>query len=194
MISKIWLIAVGALLQLAISGCDDDGEGNKNFSADTVQKLDSTIATEMQTQNLPGVVVGVWAPGEGTYVVARGTANLATGRPRQMNDPFRIASISKTFIGTAILQLVDEGKLATSDKLAKWYPAFPNADRITIGDLLRMRSGIADSADQAFLEFYYDNPLTTLTAEDMINRSAARVAEFVPPDTVTKYANALLSG
>ena len=111
-----------------------------------------------------------------------------------MNDPFRIASISKTFIGTAILQLVDEGKLATSDKLAKWYPAFPNADRITIGDLLRMRSGIADSADQAFLEFYYDNPLTTLTAEDMINRSAARVAEFVPPDTVTKYANALLSG
>ena len=59
MISKIWLIAVGALLQLAISGCDDDGEGNKNFSADTVQKLDSTIATEMQTQNLPGVVVGV---------------------------------------------------------------------------------------------------------------------------------------
>jgi CubicO group peptidase (beta-lactamase class C family) len=76
----------------------------------------------------------------GAYVVARGKANLATGRPRAVGDPFRIAGITKSFVATAVLQLVDVGRLRKSDKLAPWYPGFPNADRITVEDLLRMRS------------------------------------------------------
>ena len=143
----------------------------------------------MQDENLPGVVVGVWVPGEGEYVVAKGEANLDTGSEREPNDPFRIASISKTFTATAILQLVDEGKLSKSDKLSKWYPDFPNADQITVDDLLRMRSGIADSWDQEFVEKYYDDPLLNLSAGDMIERAASKADEFEPPDQETKYTN-----
>ncbi|HLL41371.1 MAG TPA: serine hydrolase, partial [Rubrobacteraceae bacterium] len=77
------------------------------------------MAEQMQTNDLPGVVVGVWVPGEGEYVVARGKANLKTGEKRDVDDPFRIGSITKTFVATAILQLVDEGKLSKGDKLAK---------------------------------------------------------------------------
>ena len=59
------------------------------------------------------------APGEGQYLSAQGKANLDTGEQRGPGQPFRIASITKTFTATAVLQLVDEGKLKTSDKLSK---------------------------------------------------------------------------
>ena len=63
------------------------------------------------------------------------------------DDPFRIGSITKTFTATAILQLVEEGKLSRSDSLSEWYPSFPNAEKITVEHLLRMQSGIADPAE-----------------------------------------------
>jgi len=178
------------LFALALAGCaGDDDDPPAALPAATVQQLDAAVDAELAAQNLPGAVVAVWIPGQGSYLAARGSADLASGRPRALDDPFRIASISKTFIGTAVLQLADRRRLATTDALAKWYPDFPNAHLITVDHLLRMRSGIPDSADSAFLAYYYANPLTGLKAEDMIARAAARRTEFVAPDTVTHYAN-----
>jgi len=128
-----------------------------HLTADNMKKVDDLIAQAMQDKNLPGVVVGVWTPDEGEYVTAQGTANRDTGRARELEDPFRIASITKTFTGTAILQLVDQGLLSKSDPLSTWYPDFPNADEITVDDLLRMRSGLVDPLDKDFLQEFYDD-------------------------------------
>jgi D-alanyl-D-alanine carboxypeptidase len=147
------------------------------------------VEQQLAVQNLPGAVVLISIPGEGEMVKAYGQANLQTHAPRSATAPFRIASITKTFIGTLILQLADEGLLALTDPVSKWYPSFPNGDAITIDHLLRMRSGIADSLDDSFLNELYANPTAPLTQQDMIDRSAARAAEFVPPDTVTRYTN-----
>ncbi|TMG87443.1 MAG: beta-lactamase family protein, partial [Betaproteobacteria bacterium] len=48
----------------------------------------------MAERKVPGVVVGLWIPGEGTYVVTRGVSELATGKAMQRNDHFRIGSIT----------------------------------------------------------------------------------------------------
>jgi D-alanyl-D-alanine carboxypeptidase len=162
---------------------------DQRLPADTVEALDRAVDEQMREQNLPSVVVAIRVPGQGSYVVARGKANLLTGRPRRVEDPFRIASITKTFVATAVLQLVDAGKLKKTDKLAKWYPWFPNADRITIDDLLRMRSGIADPFDKALLLFYFHHRFVVLDAEAMIRRAAALAGQFVPPDQRTVYTN-----
>jgi D-alanyl-D-alanine carboxypeptidase len=143
----------------------------------------------MKAENLPSVVVGIWVPGEGRYVASKGQADLRTGRRREPTELFRIASISKTIIATAILQLVDENKISKWDKISRWFPDFPDADKIRVVDLLRMRSGLADSADHAFLEEYYANRLTTLTPADMIERGAKRAGEFTPPNEKTVYNN-----
>ena len=79
----------------------------------------------MQDNDLPGVVVGVWVPGKGEYVVARGKANLKTGEKRDLDDPFRIGSVTKTFIATAVLQLVEEGKLSKTDKTLAMVSRLP---------------------------------------------------------------------
>ena len=173
--------------QSARSTTEKTTSGNARFSADNLQELDSTIAQVMKDKNLPGVLVGVSVPGEGDYVSAQGTANLDTGTEPQPNDQFRIGSVTKTFVATAILQLVDQGKLSKSDTLSKWYPDFPNADEITIDDLLRMRSGIPDYWDEETLKQYYDNPFQNVTNEDIIEATAAKADQFEPPDQETVY-------
>jgi D-alanyl-D-alanine carboxypeptidase len=175
--------------QSARSTTEKTTSGDAPFSADNLQELDSTIAQVMKDKNLPGVLVGVSVLGEGDYVSAQGTANLDTGTEPQPNDQFRIGSVTKTFVATAILQLVDQGKLSKSDTLSEWYPDFPNADEITIDDLLRMRSGIPDYWAEETLKHYYDNPLESVTNEDIIEAAAAEADQFEPPDQETKYTD-----
>ena len=157
--------------------------------AATQAAVDSTVQQQMSADNLPGAVVLISIPGEGEMVKAYGEANLQTHLSRNTSDPFRIASISKTFIGTLILQLADDGSLALTDPVSKWYPGFPNGDLITVDLLLRMRSGIADSLDDSFLQEFYADPSVSPTSAQFIERSAARAVEFVAPDTVTRYTN-----
>jgi D-alanyl-D-alanine carboxypeptidase len=161
----------------------------ERFSEENLRKVDEFVAQHMEQENLPSVVVGVWVPGEGEYVTAEGEANLGTGAGRGLGQPFRIASITKTFTATAVLQLVDEGKLSTSDKLSEWYPDFPNAEKITVDDLLRMRSGIPDFTDERFMKNWYAHPQADITAQNSIERSAKKVDQFKPPDQETVYAN-----
>jgi D-alanyl-D-alanine carboxypeptidase len=161
----------------------------ERFSEGNLRKVDEFVAQQMKQENLPSVVVGVWAPGEGQYLTAQGKANLDTGEQRGLGQPFRIASITKTFTATAVLQLVDEGKLKTSDKLSEWYPDFPNAEKITVDDLLRMRSGIPDFTDEEFMKDWYAHPQADITAQDTIERSAKKVDQFKAPDQETVYTN-----
>ena len=160
-----------------------------SLPAATVAQLDSLIQKAIQDKNLPGVMVGVWIPGQGEYQVAFGIADLHTGQARQVTDPFRIASITKTFTATAILQLADQGLLSTHDPLSKWFPDFPHTDRITVQDLLMMRSGVAEFADEGVLGAYYQRPLETFTAQDALRLAAARAASFIPPQYKTVYTN-----
>ncbi len=55
---------------------------------------------------------------------------------------FRAASITKLFTARIILGMVERGDLRLDDRLAIWFPAFPNANRITIEMLLRHTSGV----------------------------------------------------
>jgi D-alanyl-D-alanine carboxypeptidase len=204
----LWMkgLVVTALATLVLSGCGGDTgsteqqqqspseptqhtSGGERFSAANLKELDTTIAGIMNDKNLPGVLVAVSVPGEGEYLTAQGKANLDTGRAPDPDDQFRIGSVTKTFVATAILQLVDEGKLNKSDTLSKWYPDFPNAEKITIDDLLRMRSGIADYWDEEALKQLYDNPLEQMTNEDVIEAAASKADQFEPPDQETKYNN-----
>jgi D-alanyl-D-alanine carboxypeptidase len=179
------------LLLACLSGCGNGEQEAPRFSDDVVERLDEAVADQMEYNDLPGVVVGVWVPGEGEYVVARGKANLETGEKREVGDPFRTGSITKTFVATAVLQLVEEGELSKSDKLAEWYPDFPNAEKITVDDLLRMRSGIVEGSDMdAFWEAYEKDRLAGVSADDVIERAAQSSAQLgYPPDQRTEYTN-----
>ena len=60
---------------------------------------------------------------------------------------YRIGSITKMFTATMIFQLIEEGKLTPTTPLDKFFPKLPNADKITISNLLNHRSGIHEFTD-----------------------------------------------
>lgn len=160
------------------------------FSRAVSERLDATIDTIARDYVLPSVAVGVQIPGFGSYTYVTGHANLARHAARRFDQPFRIASVTKAFTAAAVLQLIDRGRLRKTDPLAKWYPNFPNAAKITVDDLLRMRSGIAAPNDDEVLAEVYDDPLETApTLERLMARSEALRHKFKPPNSQGVYTD-----
>ncbi len=66
--------------------------------------------------------------------------NIASDRMTK----YKIGSVTKTFTAVMIMQLIEEKKLNLQTKLNRFYPKIPNAEKITIYDLLHHRTGIVD--------------------------------------------------
>ena len=77
---------------------------------------------------------------------AWGDANRETRAPNRTSTRFNIGSINKQFTKIVIAKLIEQGKIKPDDKLSKFLPDFPReqADKITIQQLLDMRSGLGD--------------------------------------------------
>ena len=108
---------------------------------------------------VPGVTVTV-RRGHGTWAATAGVGNLATGKPRSARDHYRIASITKTFVATVVLQLEAEGRLSLDDTVDTWLPGLVRGNdhdgrRVTIRQLLNHTSGIFDYLeDPGFQQTY----------------------------------------
>lgn len=108
---------------------------------------------------VPGVTVTV-RRGHGTWAATAGVGNLETGKPRSARDHYRIASITKTFVATVVLQLEAEGRLSLDDTVDTWLPGLVRGNdhdgrRITIRQLLNHTSGIFDYLeDPGFQQTY----------------------------------------
>ena len=163
---------------------------NTLFPADVAARLNQDIAAIVKQNNLPSVAVGIFVPGKGQYTFLDGYADLQTQTLRRFDQPFRIASITKPFAATAVLVLVDRGLLHKTDPISKWYPQFPNADKITIDDLLRMRSGIPAPNDDEVLARVYDAPLATAPSlADELQSIAKLKSQFKAPNTISVYTD-----
>jgi|GEM_PF-62995 CubicO group peptidase (beta-lactamase class C family) len=155
----------------------------------TVSQLDALIEKHMQQLNIPGAVVGVWTADQGKYLAARGFANLETGEMRTLEDPFRIGSITKTFTVTVALQLIQEGLLDYTTPLSQFYPDFPNAEIITIRDLMRMKAGIPEYTTDEFLMHLFYHLLDSYPIDALLAPLYERVAEFGSPGEKVSYCN-----
>jgi D-alanyl-D-alanine carboxypeptidase len=147
--------------------------------------LAPTLRKEMAdlvAAGVPGVVVLVRRDGR-TVRLAAGYANLAKETPMGVGDRFRIGSVTKPFIATVVLQLVDEGKLSLDDSVERWLPGrIPNGDHITIRDLLSHRSGLFDYLhDQRVLKPYLNGNFGYVwSPRDLIRVSTGHPPLFEP--------------
>lgn len=121
------------------------------FAADKAQltaKLQAILDDAIHDSDTPGAVLLVSSPEVGNIIVASGYANLAKKTPMQIDNNFRIASMSKTFLAVTAMKLIADGKLNLDDKAADYLPddidvsQIPNGEDVTIRQLLQMRSGI----------------------------------------------------
>ncbi len=119
-----------------------------------VKIIDPWIAYKRSLARVPGVSVGIVC---GDQVVLRkgyGYADLARRTPAQDSTCYRIASISKTFTATAVMQLVEAGACQLDDKVQKFLPWFrskhdPQLAMITLRHLLTHMAGVERDGNTA---------------------------------------------
>ncbi len=152
------------------------------------QFVDQAVMRIMQTERLPGVSIAVSGP-KGSYVKTYGVSSLATSKPMRIADHVRIASITKSFTATAILEQVQRGRLSLADKLSRWVSGIPNGRQITVRQLLAMRSGIYDyTSDPAWRLRFNANPRSPFKPSDAV-AIIRRHQPLFAPGARTQYAD-----
>ncbi|WP_330261101.1 serine hydrolase domain-containing protein [Streptomyces sp. NBC_00539] len=152
-------------------------------------KLDAAIRQVLREARVPGVTVGLWAPGKGSYVKSFGVADKATGAPMTSGLRVRIGSETKTFTVTALLQLVGRHEVGLDDPIGKYVAGVPNGNRITLRELAGMRSGLFNYSEDAD----FDKALTTdpdkpFTPQQLLDYSFKHGVQFAP-DAQFDYSN-----
>ena len=138
--------------------------------------LDEVAPTTMT----PGAVALVRTPA-GTVTATYGYADLDKSRPVTVDDHVRIGSNTKTFTGTAVLQLVGEGKVALDDPISDYVDGVPNGEAITIEMLLDMHSGLYNYTTSPEMNRILDEePDHVFTPEDLLALAFAQPPNFAP--------------
>jgi D-alanyl-D-alanine carboxypeptidase len=154
------LVALGGLIAPAALGAAP-GAAEKPFSPALQKKLGKALDSAWGETAAPGAIVGVWVDGRG-WTATRGTTRKGARVAPTVADHTRIGSITKTFTGTVIMQLVAEGRLKLSATIDRWFPWVPNASQISVRQLGDMSSGINTyTQDKAVLERYFGAPQTS---------------------------------
>jgi len=118
-----------------------------SVTAQTADKVDDFIKTEMQKLHIPGVALAVIKDGKVIKTKGYGVANVETNTPVTNETVFKIGSISKPIIAMGIMLLVEEGKISLDDNVGKYLEGTPETwKNITIRHLLSHTSGIIREA------------------------------------------------
>lgn len=162
------------LLFVSLTGLAEE----KQFSSEMKEKLQAKMESLIKEINAPGFNVGIWIPGEGEWQNSFGVADKETAEKMSLDNHFRIGSITKTFVITAVLQLVDKGDISLDDKISKYIDNVPNGDKITIRQLANMTSGLANYSED---EEWVKNTIYTKNGRNVPTSELLEVAFKLPP-------------
>jgi CubicO group peptidase (beta-lactamase class C family) len=153
--------------------------------ADAVMRI---VREVMAQAYLKAVIVRVTVDGE--EVVTQAVGESMTGVPATTNMHFRNGAVAISYVSTLLLKLVDEKKVSLDDKLSKWLPETPHADRVTLGQLAQMTSGYVDYVigNTAMNEALYANPFRRWTTHEMLQYAIEQPLLY-EPGTNWNYAH-----
>jgi D-alanyl-D-alanine carboxypeptidase len=152
-------------------------------------KLQPQLEQLARDMLVTGAVVQVRSPELGDWTTAIGTRTFRGNDPVQVGDHVRIGSVTKTWTGTVVLQLVDEGRIRLDDPVATYRPDVPNGQNITIEQMLSMRSGLGNYTTSLDLSRRMDaDPGAVFDPEELIAVGLAMPTQF-PPGEGFYYSN-----
>ncbi len=159
---------------------------------DVRSELQAIVDAIIEVEGIVGLSVAVYSPDVGLLRSASGDAIGNTPTALTPEHLLYAGSVTKTFVAATVLQLIDEGVLSPDDTLDLFYPDYPNADRITIHQMLGMTSGTFDyfrnAPDNPFIPVLMSD-ITYLWTPDEIITTAASVGQPAAPGTTHTYSN-----
>ena len=112
--------------------------------------IDRYVTAEMRRQGLPGVEIGIYRQGHAIFEKGYGLANVELNVPVRTQTLMQSGSVGKQFTATAIMILVDQGKLALKDSVTRFFTDAPDSWKpILVENLLSHTSGLAEYESDA---------------------------------------------
>ena len=125
------------------------------------------VRATMDRAHLKSVIVKVSIDGD--VVLERAFGESMTGVPATTDMHFRNGSVAIGYTANVLLQLVDEGVVTLDDKVSRWLPDLPHADRVTLGQLARMTSGYRDYVHELdFILALMADPFRSWTPQEQL--------------------------
>ncbi|MGC9354769.1 MAG: serine hydrolase domain-containing protein [Mariniphaga sp.] len=108
-------------------------------------QIDSFLTAQIDALHIPGLSVAIIEDGRVVTMKTYGKANIEYGIPTTSQTAFQLASVTKLLSATAVLTLVQEGKLDLNQKVRYYLPDLPVSwNTMKVIDLLAHQSGVAD--------------------------------------------------
>ena len=143
-------------------------------------ELDEFVVTRMAELKIPGVAIGVIA-GDREHAAGFGVTNVDHPLPVDADTLFQIGSTTKTFTGTAIMRLVEQGKLDLEAPVRTYLPDFRVADP-EVSEEVRLRHLVTHTAG-----WYGDDFTETGDGDDALARYVAGMADLPQIAPLGKY-------
>jgi CubicO group peptidase (beta-lactamase class C family) len=157
---RIW---IPTLLVLSLIGCAPKPiptPSTSLFDSDLSRELHREIERAFRESDAPGLAVGVVKDMELVYAGGFGVMNRETGGEITPRTLFHMASITKPFVATSIVQLLEQEKLSLDDRIVDHLPYFEMKDEryatLTIRQFLTHSSGMPDVEDYRWDKPEYD--------------------------------------
>jgi CubicO group peptidase (beta-lactamase class C family) len=115
------------------------------LAQNSAKSVDDYIQSEMRQQRIPGLALGVYRDGKIIKAQGYGLANVELNVPVRPETIFQSGSVGKQFTATAVMMLVEQGKLSLDDSITKYFPDAPASwQNIKIRNLLSHTSGLGE--------------------------------------------------
>jgi len=136
-------------------------------------KIDAYIAPFVESNNFPGAIL-VARGDDILFSKGYGMANYELKVANTPGTRFHLASLTKMFTAAAVLVLEEQGKLSTSDTVAKFLPDYPNGDKIRLEHLLAHSAGVPN------VDFDDGEGRVHYTTEQLAAKFKDKPLDFVP--------------
>ena len=151
-------------------------------AAGQTDAVDNYVRAEMAKEHIPGLALLVSRAGKAIRAQGYGLANMELQVPVKPETIFQSGSVGKQFTATAVMMLVEDGKIGLADPLTKYFPDAPSTwKQVTIRELLSHTAGFTDYPKSFDMRKDY-------TEADLI-KIVERVPLAFPPGTNWSYSN-----
>jgi D-alanyl-D-alanine carboxypeptidase len=184
------LTALGLLTGLALAAVPAAPVTAAAPPADpTTSELQQAL-DQLVEDGAPGALLYTYDHGRVTELQS-GVADIAAGTPMSAQDHYRIGSLTKTYVSTAVLDLVAEHRIRLKDPVKKYLPGFLNGGpRVTIRQLLNHTSGLYDfNEDPRVVAPYYEGDLEHVWTPQQLVRIALTHDSVSAPGAEYHYSN-----
>lgn len=187
---KMFSILLTAAMILSLAACAPqskeitDAAGVTTESVTMNAEIEAAIKETIEYYDFEGVIYAVQ---NGAILTSYAKGTMENGEEITLDSPMPIGSVSKQFCAAAIMLLQEQGKLSVNDTLDKFFPEYTEGSKLTLHNLLSMRSGLPELTEESS---------DVVTSDNTEEENTASIKKWVfsqplsfEPDESFAYAN-----